>query len=93
MTITNFTNATNAKIESASRQTSRCGCEGVIGIHEIEYEPQYYEKSVKWFRETDDEELQRGIEQIRSIPKDHPLTIGCDVSRLFQLKYSSISGL
>ena len=35
MTITNFTNATNAKIESSSRQTSRCGCEGVIGINEV----------------------------------------------------------
>ena len=32
-----------------------------------------YEKAVKWFREADSEELQRGIEQIRSVPKDVPL--------------------
>lgn len=32
-----------------------------------------YEKAVKWFREADDDELQRGIEQIRSVPKDVPL--------------------
>ena len=32
-----------------------------------------YEKAVNWFRNADDEELQRGIEQIRSVPKDVPL--------------------
>ena len=32
-----------------------------------------YEKAVKWFKEADDEELRRGIEQIRSVPKDVPL--------------------
>jgi len=32
-----------------------------------------YEQAVKWFRSADEEELQRGIEQIRSIPKDVPL--------------------
>ena len=32
-----------------------------------------YEKAVKWFREVDDNELQRGIEQIRSVPKEVPL--------------------
>ena len=32
-----------------------------------------YKKAVKWFREADSEELQRGIEQIRSVPKDVPL--------------------
>ena len=29
-----------------------------------------YEQAVKWFRNADDEELQRGIEQLRSVPKD-----------------------
>ena len=29
-----------------------------------------YEQAVKWFRNADDGELQRGIEQIRSVPKD-----------------------
>jgi hypothetical protein len=32
-----------------------------------------YDKAVKWFREADSDELQRGIEQIRSVPKDVPL--------------------
>lgn len=32
-----------------------------------------YDKAVKWFRNADEEELQRGIEQIRSVPKDVPL--------------------
>ena len=32
-----------------------------------------YEQAVKWFRNADEEELQRGIEQIRSVPKDIPL--------------------
>ena len=29
-----------------------------------------YEQAVKWFRNADDDELQRGIEQLRSVPKD-----------------------
>ena len=32
-----------------------------------------YEQAVKWFRNADADELQRGIEQIRSVPKDVPL--------------------
>jgi hypothetical protein len=32
-----------------------------------------YDEAVKWFRNADSEELQRGIEQIRSVPKDVPL--------------------
>jgi hypothetical protein len=32
-----------------------------------------YEKAVNWFRNADSEELQRGIEQIRNVPKDVPL--------------------
>ena len=32
-----------------------------------------YEQAVKWFRNADEEELQRGIEQIRSVPNDVPL--------------------
>ena len=32
-----------------------------------------YEQAVKWFRNADEDELQRGIEQIRNIPKDVPL--------------------
>ena len=32
-----------------------------------------YEQEVKWFRNADADELQRGIEQIRSVPKDVPL--------------------
>ena len=32
-----------------------------------------YDKAVKWFRDADVDELQRGIEQIRSVPKDVPL--------------------
>ena len=32
-----------------------------------------YEQAVKWFRNADKDELQRGIEQIRNIPKDVPL--------------------
>jgi hypothetical protein len=32
-----------------------------------------YEQVVKWFRNADEKELQRGIEQIRSVPKDVPL--------------------
>ena len=32
-----------------------------------------YDKAVKWFRDADVDELQRGIEQIRSVTKDVPL--------------------
>ena len=32
-----------------------------------------YEQAVKWFRNADEDELKRGIEEIRSIPKDVPL--------------------
>lgn len=32
-----------------------------------------YEQAVEWFRSADDEELQKGIEQIRSVPKNVPL--------------------
>lgn len=32
-----------------------------------------YDEAVKWFRNADSEELQRGIEQIRNVPKDVPL--------------------
>lgn len=32
-----------------------------------------YEQAVKWFRNADDDELKRGIKQIRSVPKDVPL--------------------
>lgn len=32
-----------------------------------------YDQAVKWFREADAEELQKGIEKIRSVPKDVPL--------------------
>ena len=32
-----------------------------------------YDQAVKWFREADTEELQKGIEKIRSVPMDVPL--------------------
>lgn len=32
-----------------------------------------YEEAVQWFRNASDDELQKGIEQIRSVPKDIPL--------------------
>ena len=32
-----------------------------------------YEQAIKWFRNADEDEQQRGIEQIRNIPKDVPL--------------------
>ena len=32
-----------------------------------------YEQAVKWFRNADEDELQRGFEQIRNVPKDVPL--------------------
>ena len=32
-----------------------------------------YNQAVKWLRNADSDELQRGIEEIRSVPKDVPL--------------------
>ena len=32
-----------------------------------------YDEAVKWLRNADSDELQRGIEEIRSVPKDVPL--------------------
>ena len=32
-----------------------------------------YDQAVKWLRNADSDELQRGIEEIRNIPKDVPL--------------------
>jgi hypothetical protein len=32
-----------------------------------------YEQAVKWFRNADEDEMQRGIKQIRSVPNDVPL--------------------
>ena len=32
-----------------------------------------YDETVKWLRNADSDELQRGIEEIRSVPKDVPL--------------------
>ena len=32
-----------------------------------------YEQAIKWFRNADEDEQQRGIEQIRSVPNDVPL--------------------
>lgn len=32
-----------------------------------------YDEAVKWLRNADSDELQRGIEKIRSVPKDVPL--------------------
>ena len=32
-----------------------------------------YDEAVKWLRNADSDELQRGIEEIRNIPKDVPL--------------------
>ena len=34
---------------------------------------EFYDKAVKWFRNADADELQKGIEKIRSVPKDVPL--------------------
>ena len=42
-------------------------------IRVMQFKIGVYEKAVKWFREADADELQRGIEQIRSVPKDVPL--------------------
>ena len=42
-------------------------------IRKMQLKLDVYDQAVKWFRNADFEELQRGIEQIRSIPKDIPL--------------------
>lgn len=42
-------------------------------IRVIRAKLEVYEQAVKWFRNADNDELQRGIEQIRSVPKDIPL--------------------
>lgn len=42
-------------------------------IRVIRAKLEVYEQAVKWFRNADNDELQRGIEQIRSVPKDVPL--------------------
>jgi hypothetical protein len=42
-------------------------------IMQMQLKLDVYDKAVKWFREADAGELQRGIEQIRSISKDVPL--------------------
>jgi hypothetical protein len=42
-------------------------------IKKMRVKLELYDKAVKWFREANPEELQRGIEQIRSVPKDVPL--------------------
>ena len=42
-------------------------------IRKMQLKLEVYDKAVKWFRNADSEELQRGIEQIRSVPKDVPL--------------------
>jgi hypothetical protein len=42
-------------------------------IRKMQLKLDVYDQAVKWFRNADSEELQRGIEQIRSVPKDVPL--------------------
>ena len=42
-------------------------------IRRMQHKIDLYEKAVNWIRNADDDELQRGIEQIRSVPKDVPL--------------------
>lgn len=32
-----------------------------------------YDQAVKWFRNADDDELQRGIKKMRNLPKDVPV--------------------
>ena len=52
---------------------SRIGINCVQKIRIMRAKLAVYEQAVEWFRSADDEELQRGIEQIRSVPKDIPL--------------------
>lgn len=42
-------------------------------IRKMQLKLDLYDQAVKWFRNADSDELQRGIEEIRSIPKDVPL--------------------
>ena len=42
-------------------------------IRKMRSKLEMYDEAVNWFRNADSDELQRGIEQIRSIPKDVPL--------------------
>lgn len=42
-------------------------------INKMQLKLGVYDEAVKWFRNADDEELKKGIEQIRSVPKDVPL--------------------
>ena len=42
-------------------------------IKKMRVKLEIYDKAVKWFREANPDELQKGIEQIRSVPKDVPL--------------------
>lgn len=42
-------------------------------IRKMQLKLDLYVQAVKWFRNADSDELQRGIEEIRSIPKDVPL--------------------
>ena len=42
-------------------------------IKKMQQKLDMYDDAVKWFRNANPEELQRGIEEIRSIPKDVPL--------------------
>ena len=42
-------------------------------IQKMNIKLKMYDKAVKWFRNADSDELQRGIKQIRSVPKDVPL--------------------
>ena len=42
-------------------------------IRKMRLKLEMYDEAVNWFRNADSDELQRGIEEIRSIPKDVPL--------------------
>ena len=42
-------------------------------IRKMRLKLKMYDEAVNWFRNADEDELQRGIEQIRNIPKDVPL--------------------
>ena len=42
-------------------------------IRKMQLKLDLYDQAVKWFRNADSDELQRGIEEIRSIPQDVPL--------------------
>ncbi len=42
-------------------------------LRTMKVKAEMFNKAVKWFREADKDELQQGIEKIRSLPKDAPL--------------------